>query len=154
MSLRRTLLSATVAFALLSACGLRPRYREVVVPEAPAQQKSAEGQQVVLRVVDPSTGQPVPGAKVLATGGRSRLSATSDAQGLLTVTVSQALLDENPLVEVVLPKGVRGYRLEPVPQAPTGSDTSGESQPGTGTPTPEASGAMAADGGTDADAGM
>lgn len=154
MSLRRTLLSATVAFALLSACGLRPRYREVVVPEAPAQQKSAEGQQVVLRVVDSATGQPVPGAKVLAMGGRSRLSATSDAQGLLTVTVSQALLDENPLVEVVLPKGVRGYRLEPVPQspAPTGSDTSGE--PRTGTPTPEAPAAMAADGGTDADAGM
>ena len=154
MSLRRTLLSATVAFALLSACGLRPRYREVVVPEAAAQQKPAEGQQVVLRVVDPATGQPVPGAKVLAMGGRSRLSATSDAQGLLTVTVSQALLDENPLVEVVLPKGVRGYRLEPVPQSPTGSDTSGESQPSAGTPMPEASGAMAADGGTDADAGM
>lgn len=154
MSLRRTLLSATVAFALLSACGLRPRYREVVVPEAPAQQKPAEGQQVVLRVVDSTTGQPVPGAKVLAMGGRSRLSATSDAQGLLTVTVSQALLDENPLVEVVLPKGVRGYRLEPVPQSPTESDTSGEPRSDTGTPTPEASGAMAADGGTDADAGM
>lgn len=156
MSLRRTLLSATVAFALLSACGLRPRYREVVVPETTAQQKPAEGQQVVLRVVDPATGQPVPGAKVLAAGGRSRLSATSDAQGLLTVTVSQALLDENPLVEVVLPRGVRGYRLEPVPQSspPVESDASGEPRPGSGDVTPEAPAAMAADGGTDADAGM
>ncbi len=152
MSLRRTLLSATAAFALLSACGLRPRYREVVVPEAPAQQQPAEGQQVVLRVVDSTTGQPVPGTKVLAMGGRSRLSATSDAQGLLTVTVSQALLDENPLVEVVLPKGVRGYRLEPVPQSL--APTEGGSQPGSDAPTPEATGAMAADGGTDADAGM
>jgi hypothetical protein len=117
MSLRRLLLSASVALALLSACALRPRYRDVVVPEAGAQQKPQEGQKVVLRVVNPETGQPVPGARVLASGGRARLSATSDAQGLLTVAVSQALLDENPLVEVVLPKGVGGYRLEPVPEA-------------------------------------
>jgi len=156
MSLRRTLLSATIAVALLSACGLRPRYREVVVPEATAQQKPLEGQQVVLRVVDAGTGEPVPGAKVLAGGGRSRLAATSDAQGLLTVTVSQALMDENPLVEVVLPKGVSRYRLEPVPQAapPTENDPSGEPRPGSGDVTPEAPAPMEADGGTDADAGM
>lgn len=161
MSLRRTLLSATVALALLSACALRPRYRDVVVPEASAQQKPVEGQVVVLRVVDPATGQPVPGARVLATGGRSRLSATSDAQGLLTVSVSRSLMDENPLVEVVLPKGVSDYRLEPVPReavpqesAPTEGDASGVQAPGGGDTTSEAPAAMAADGGTDADAGM
>ncbi len=151
MSLRRTLLSAAVAFALLSACVLRPRYREVVVPEGAAQQ-SLDGQQVVLRVVDTETGAPVPGARVLATGARSRLNATSDEQGLLTVTVSKALMDENPLVEVVLPKGVRGYRLEPVPQSsvPEG-DVSGPPAPSSGA---EAPAELAADAGTDADAGM
>ncbi len=154
MSLRRTLLSAAVAFALLSACVLRPRYREVVVPEGAAQQ-SLDGQQVVLRVVDAETGAPVPGARVLATGARSRLNATSDEQGLLTVTVSKALMDENPLVEVVLPKGVRGYRLEPVPQssAPEG-DVSGPQAPSSGAEAPEAPAELAADAGTDADAGM
>lgn len=157
MSLRRTLLSATVAVALLSACSLRPRYREVVVPEATAQQKPADGQLVVLRVVDSTTGQPVPGAKVLSAGGRARLVATSDSQGLLTVTVSQALLDENPLVEVVLPKGVHGYRLEPVPRqpaAPADTNASGEPSPGSEAVAPEAPAETAADGGTNADAGM
>ena len=118
MNLRRTLLSAVLAStALLSACSLRPHYRDVVQP---GPSESAAGQTVALRVVDARTNRPVPGARVLAGESRSRLSATSDADGLVTLQVSNELLRENPLVEVVLPAGVRSYRLELVPsgQAP------------------------------------
>ncbi|MBZ4417991.1 hypothetical protein [Myxococcus sp. RHSTA-1-4] len=118
MNLRRTLLSAVLAStALLSACSLRPHYRDVV---RPGPSESAAGQTVALRVVDAKTNRPVPGARVLAGETRSRLSATSDADGLVTLQVSNELLRENPLVEVVLPAGVRSYRLELVPsgQAP------------------------------------
>ncbi|XXF78724.1 hypothetical protein P2318_02910 [Myxococcaceae bacterium GXIMD 01537] len=157
MSLRRALLSATVAVAVLSACALRPRYRDIVVPQEAAQTKPVEGEKVVLRVVDPETGKPIEGARVLALGGRARLAATSDAQGLVTVAVSRSLLDENPLVEVVLPKGQSHYRIEPVPPAPpappapaapTESDASGEPRPGSGDVSP-----VATDGGTEPDAG-
>ncbi|NMO19121.1 hypothetical protein HPC49_46680 [Pyxidicoccus fallax] len=114
MSLRRTLLTAVLAStALLSACSLRPHYRDVVQPNPNA---SAEGQTVALRVVDVETNQPVKGARVLAGENyRTRMSATSDADGLVKLEVSKALLRENPLVEVVLPSGVRGYRLQLVP---------------------------------------
>jgi hypothetical protein len=134
MSLRRALLSATLALTLLStACTLRPRYRDVVVPPGSGQAQAQDGQTVVLRVVDTRTGEPLPGVRVLAQGGRSRLSATSDAQGQFSVAVSSALLQENPLVEVVVPKGVEGYRFEPVsgsaPQAPAPAGSAPSSEP-------------------------
>lgn len=165
MNLRRTLLSVTTTLALLSACSLRPYYRDVVVPEGSALTKPAEGQTVMLRVVDPDSGQPLPGVRVLCSGSRARLVATSDAQGLLTVAVSRSLLEENPLVEVVLPKGVKHYRIEPVSapgntvgQPYTQPATSGEAAPATPPATPPAAPseapAMAADAGTGTDAGM
>lgn len=111
MSLRRASLSiALVAVSLLSACALRPHYKDVVQPAGGS--KASEGQILTMRVVDPATGQPIPGAKVIAGAGRSRLATTSDAQGFVTVPVAQALLDENPLVEVVLPKGLKSYQLQ------------------------------------------
>lgn len=145
MNLRRTLLSVTATLALLSACSLRPSYRDVVVPEGSALTKPAEGQKVVLRLVNPASDAPLAGVRVLAVGSRSRLSATTDEQGLLTVQISRALLEENPLVEVVLPKGVKRYRFEPVVD---------ESGPGDNVAAPAGASAMAADGGTGTDAGM
>ena len=112
MSLRRASLSvALVALSLLSACALRPHYRDMVQP-AGASQKAAEGQVLMMRVVDPATGQPIKGAKVIAGSGRTRLAATSDAEGRISVPVAQSLLEENPLVEVVLPKGVKAYQFQ------------------------------------------
>jgi hypothetical protein len=112
MSLRRASLSvALVAFGLLSACALRPHYKDMVQPVG-APQQAVDGQTLVMRVVDPSTGQPIQGAKVLAGAERARLSTTSDAEGRISVPVSQALLKENPLVEVVLPKGVKAYQFQ------------------------------------------
>jgi len=111
MSLRRASLSlALVALSLLSACALRPHYRDMVQPEGA--QKAADGQVLMMRVVDPATGQPIQGAKVIAGSGRTRLAATSNAEGRISVPVAQALLDENPLVEVVLPKGVKSYQFQ------------------------------------------
>lgn len=161
MNPRRALLSVTATLALLSACSLRPYYRDVVVPEGSALTKPAEGQTVVLRVVDPGSGEPLPNVRVLASGSRARLVATSDAQGLLTVAVSRSLLEENPLVEVVLPKGVKHYRFEPVPaqgnavgQPYTQPGASGGTGPGNSVAAPAEAPAMAADAGTVADAGM
>ncbi|WP_240360154.1 hypothetical protein [Pyxidicoccus caerfyrddinensis] len=129
MSLRRTLLTAVLAStALLSACTLRPRYKDVVAPGPTA---SVAGQTVALRVVNTETNQPVPGARVLAGDSRSRLSAVTDTEGLVTLQVSPELLKENPLFEVVLPAGVKSYRLQLMP--------SGQSPAPEGTPaTPEA----------------
>lgn len=111
MSLRRISLSiALTSLALLSACALRPHYKDMVQPVGAPQ--AADGQTLMMRLVDPGTGQPIQGAKVIAGTNRARLAATSDAQGRISVPVSQALLDENPLVEVVLPKGVKAYQFQ------------------------------------------
>lgn len=138
MSLRRSLLTAAlVSSALLSACTLRPRYKDVVQPGSSS---SVAGQTVALRVLDGETNQPVKGARVLAGDSRSRLSAVSDEEGMVKLQVSPELLKENPLVEVVLPAGVRAYRLQLMP--------SGESPAPGGTPeapvVPEAPAAPAA----------
>ncbi|MFL5346597.1 MAG: hypothetical protein ACJ8AT_17595 [Hyalangium sp.] len=126
MSLRRASLSVVlIALGLLSACALRPRYKDMVQPEGSPQQAVVEGQTLMMRVVEPATGKPIPGAKVIAGANRARLAATSDDQGRIAVPVSQELLAENPLVEVVLPKGVKGYQFQvlrpveaPAPQPP------------------------------------
>jgi hypothetical protein len=111
MSLRRVLLSlACLSLGLLSACALRPQYKDMVQQQGAA--PVAAGQVVLLRMTDPNTGKAIAGAKVVAGTGRERLSATTDMEGRLSVPVAKALLDENPLVEVVLPKGVRSYQFE------------------------------------------
>ncbi|AKF84029.1 hypothetical protein MFUL124B02_39700 [Myxococcus fulvus 124B02] len=112
MSLRRALLTVVLSStALLSACALRPTYRELVAPNAA---EVTAGQTVALRVVD-SAGKPVQGAKVRAGERRTRMNLVSDADGLVTLETNADLLKENPLVEVVLPKGVSQYRLQLVP---------------------------------------
>lgn len=144
MSLRRASLSVVlIALGLLSACALRPHYRDMVQPEG-STQPAAEGQTLMMRLVDPATGHPIPGAKVIAGANRSRLAATSDEQGRIAVPVSQALLEENPLVEVVLPKGMKAYQFQvlrpveaPVPPPPpppvagpdNGSNSTGSTAP-------------------------
>ncbi|MBZ4396550.1 hypothetical protein OWM54_24960 [Myxococcus sp. MISCRS1] len=112
MSLRRALLTVVLSStALLSACALRPTYRELVAPNAA---EVTAGQTVALRVVD-GAGKPVQGAKVRAGERRTRMNLVSDADGLVTLETNADLLKENPLVEVVLPKGVSQYRLQLVP---------------------------------------
>ncbi|MCP3059135.1 hypothetical protein LXT21_10165 [Myxococcus sp. K38C18041901] len=119
MSLRRALLTVVLSStALLSACALRPTYRELVAPNAA---EVTAGQTVALRVVD-SAGKPVQGAKVRAGERRTRMNLVSDADGLVTLETNADLLKENPLVEVVLPKGVSQYRLQLVPSGQSPSE--------------------------------
>lgn len=119
MSLRRNLLTvALLSTTLLSACALRPRYNDIV--QANGTTALQENQLVVLRVTDAATGKPVKGAKVLGGEYRNHLNATSDENGEVSLQLDPGLVKENPLVEVVLPKGVRRYKLQVVPsgQAP------------------------------------
>jgi hypothetical protein len=114
MSPKRPLLCvALLCLGVLSACALRPYYRQVLPPDV-VRNKGAGVEQVTLRVVEQDSGQPIPGARVLLTTGRARINAASDANGLLRLPVSSELLAENPLVEVVLPKGVARYAFQPV----------------------------------------
>ncbi|WP_224362434.1 hypothetical protein [Hyalangium versicolor] len=148
MSLRRASLSlALFAVGLLSACALRPHYKDLVQPEG-SSLKAADGQTLMMRVVDPATGQPVKGAKVIAGAGRERLATTSDDEGRISVLVSQALLEENPLVEVVLPKGVTAYQFQvfrpaeaPAAQPPASQPPAAEETNSTGSVAPSSTAA-------------
>ena len=145
MSLRRNLLTvAVLSSALLSACALRPRYNDIV--QANGATSLQEGQLVVLRVTDAATGQPVKGAKVLGGEYRNHLNATTDENGEFSIKLDPGMVKENPLVEVVLPKGVSHYKLQVVPsgQAPA---PEGDTIPApTGSSTPESSATPATSG--------
>ncbi|QRN98425.1 carboxypeptidase regulatory-like domain-containing protein [Archangium violaceum] len=118
--MRSLLRLSLLSLGVLSACTLRPYYRQVVPPDvARLKPQQAQGMKdVTMRVVDPSTGQPIPGARVLLDSSRGRVIATSDANGLIQLPVAPHLLADNPLVEVSLPKGVRSYSLQVVNPEP------------------------------------
>jgi hypothetical protein len=123
-SMRPLLCLALLSLGLLSACALRPYYRQVLPPDlAGMKPQAVQGkQEVMLRVVEAGTELPVPGARLLLSTSRGRVSLVSDGEGLVHLPVTSELLAENPLVEVVLPPGVRGYALQAVKPEP-------ESQP-------------------------
>ncbi|HZI05176.1 MAG TPA: hypothetical protein VEZ71_14190 [Archangium sp.] len=126
--LRLALLSV---LCVVSACTLRPYYRQVLPPDmAGMKPQAAEGQgPVTLRMVEPGTDKPIAGARViLSLMNRGRVVATSDANGLIQLPVTPELLAENPLVEVVLPPGLRGYSFLTVPAQPA-SQPAGEAAP-------------------------
>ncbi|WP_395811112.1 hypothetical protein [Archangium minus] len=119
----RPLLCVAVLSLGLSACTLRPYYRQVLPPEASRlKPQEARGMEdVLVRVMEPGLNRPISGARVLVGTGRERVNVTSDVNGFVRLPVTPELLAENPLVEVILPPGVRGYalelvRLEPQPQ--------------------------------------
>lgn len=94
-------LRVACALLLLSACALRPRYLDLA--------KDVEPPDVVIQVVDRNN-TPVAGARV-EFGDRVRFKAVTDENGVFRLPVEKKYADENALVVVVLPKGVRGYRL-------------------------------------------
>lgn len=118
--MRPLLCLALLSLGLLSACALRPYYRQVLPPDlAGMKPQAVQGkQEVMLRVVEPRTDQPIPGARILLTANRGRVILSSDVNGLVQMPVTPELLAENPLVEVVLPPGVRGYAFQPVKPEP------------------------------------
>jgi hypothetical protein len=119
--MRPLLCVALLSLGLLSACALRPYYRQVLPPDMSAMKPAAaqgKGEGVLLRVVEPGTERPIPGARLLLSSNRGRVALVSDMEGLVRMPVTPELLAENPLVEVVLPPGVSGYALQPVKQEP------------------------------------
>lgn len=123
--MRPLLCLAVLSLGVLSACSLRPYYRQVLPPElAGARPQEARAMEdVTLRVVESETGRPIAGARVLLGTGRGRVNVASDMNGFIKLPVTPELLAENPLVEVSLPPGVSGYFLEwvkpePAPQQP------------------------------------
>jgi len=128
--MRSLMCVALLSLGLLSACALRPYYRQVLPPDmAGMKPQAAQGQgPVTLRMVEPGTDRPIAGARVLLSLNRGRVVATSDANGLIQLPVTPELLAENPLVEVVLPLGLRGYSFLTVPAEPA-SQPAGEAAP-------------------------
>ena len=98
-----------VTAVVLAGCALRPRYADFVKP-------GSQPTELKLQVLDSDTGNPVPGTKI-DIGERARIRAVTDAQGMFVLPVEQKYSDENALVVVNLPKGVRGYRLVAVKPA-------------------------------------
>ncbi|NOJ77848.1 hypothetical protein HNV28_05750 [Myxococcus xanthus] len=134
MSFRRKLLTLALASSsLLAACVVqRPFYRDVVQP---AGSSVTAGSLVDLIVLDSDTNQPVKGAKVLwGEDSRSRESYVTDEDGRVSFDVTPALLKENPLVEVVLPRGVRSYRLQVVPATDAAAPEASEASAAPATP--------------------
>ncbi|AKJ07973.1 hypothetical protein ATI61_107413 [Archangium gephyra] len=127
--MRPLLCVALVSLGLLSACALRPYYRQVLPPDLSAMKPAAvqgKGEVVRLRVVEPETERPIPGARIFLSTNRGRVSLVSDMEGLVQMPLTPELLAENPLVEVVPPAGVSGYAFQPVKQEPA-SAPAGES---------------------------
>jgi hypothetical protein len=129
--MRSLMCVALLSLGLLSACALRPYYRQVLPPElAGMKPQAAQGQgPVTLRLVEAGTDKPIAGARVILTlMNHGRVVAASDANGLIQLPVTPELLAENPLVEVVLPPGLRGYSFMTVP-AESASQPADEAAP-------------------------
>lgn len=109
--MRLFVVAAALALAA-TACSLRPRYNDVMTADL----KPPTARFVV---VNPTAGDaPVAGAKVQWGEARTRFSTVSDAAGIVELPVDPAKFSkDNPVVEVIVPKGVKGYRLVPVPAA-------------------------------------
>ena len=95
-----------VAFLMLGACALRPRYEELTTRFVAEDARRTE---VLVQVLDRDD-VPVPGARI-EIGDRNRFRATTDADGMFRLPLEKKYTDENGLVVVVLPKGVRGYKF-------------------------------------------
>ena len=97
-----------MSLLVTSACTLRPRYMEVV-----GRAGRLTGSSVRIRVVD-SDGNPISGARI-EMGERRRTKVMTGADGIFEMPLLVEYREENPLVVVVLPHGVKTYRLEAVP---------------------------------------
>ena len=104
------------ALGLLSAgCAMRPRYQEFVSAE---RLKDTAAPLVSLTVTDPSTGQPLGGAKVEIGEFPKKFSAVAGADGVVNVPLDKRYHADNAIIAVTLPKGVARYKLVATPVAP------------------------------------
>lgn len=91
---------------ILSGCALRPRYEELTTRFVAQDSPRSE---VLIQVVDRND-VPVPGARI-EIGDRTRFKATTDNDGIFRLPLDKKYRDENALVVVVLPHGVKGYKF-------------------------------------------
>ena len=101
---------------LLCGCALRPRYQDFSKQFVGGEVARSE---VLLQVVDGNEGKPVPGARV-EMGERYRFKTSTDENGLFHFPVDAKFAEENALVVITLPKGVKGYRIVGVAPAASG----------------------------------
>lgn len=91
---------------LASACALRPRYEDLTKQFVTAGTPRSE---VLIQVLDKNAA-PVPGARI-EIGDRIRFKTMTDQDGIFRLPLDKKYADENALVVVVLPQGVKGYQL-------------------------------------------
>lgn len=102
----RLLTSCLIASALLfTACVHRPYYREVVGTDS-------SKKEIRVRLVDHSTGQPIPDAPINIGSGSGKISVVTDKSGVAVIPVKKAFLDPYTVVEVIRPPNVARYDLE------------------------------------------
>ena len=113
----RAVASVVVAVVALGACTLRPRYNELMTADL-------KGPTARFMVVDPThSDAPVANARVQWGEGKLKFVGTTDATGAVELPVDAAKFGkENPVVEVVVPKGTSGYRLMLAPVAPEATE--------------------------------
>jgi hypothetical protein len=105
----RVLLVAS-SLLLLAGCALRPRYADFV-------SSTTTGDQVTFVLLDKDTSRPLPGVAVEVGELKGRVRVTTAADGTFQLPVSTALLKDNPVIVVAVPRGVRGYTLTLRPKA-------------------------------------
>jgi hypothetical protein len=94
-----------VASLFFAGCVHRPYYRDLVGP--------ASGQKEIrVRITNAANGQPLANVPVNVGTAPMRVSAVSDANGIVVLPVKKQLLDPYTVVEVVRPAGVERYDLE------------------------------------------
>jgi hypothetical protein len=91
---------------VVSGCALRPRYDELAKRFVPQEGAPTE---VQVQVLDGNEA-PVPGARI-EIGERNRFRAVTDEQGIFKMPTDKKYADENGLVVVTLPPGVKKYQL-------------------------------------------
>lgn len=117
------LFSGVVLLSMLAGCALRPRFNEVV-------NAKTSGPEVKLALLDATSLQPLPNVKVEVGEGRARYQTTTDAKGHFTLPNKKNYADDNSLIVVSLPTGVRGYQLTVVPPEPSQNENAPTEAPG------------------------
>ena len=104
----RTLALVAVVALAASGCTLRPRYGEFVVKSMKA------GDAVQLELVLPPDNTPLSGIKLDCGEGRARFTAVTDERGRVKLPVDPKLIEDNPVIVVSPPPGLKSWKLRQV----------------------------------------
>lgn len=96
---------------LLAGCALRPRYADFVSP-------TTAGEKVTFLLSERGTGRVLPGVNVEVGELKGRVRVTTAADGTFSLPVDKKLVEDNPVIVVAVPRGVSGYELTLVSNAP------------------------------------